>query len=143
MIGFRTEAFKTSPVPFYPLFHQATLVRAKGIPVDNIVPSDAPDVQRTKLEFLRQSDSAFAARQGDSQEIESAIRNYETAARMQTLVPELCDLSGETAETLELYGVNRSDPFEHLYAVQCLRARRLMEAGVRFVEITCPNTAWK
>ena len=132
--------FQNFASSFLPAFHQATLVRAKGVPVDNIAPVDQPDVQRTKLEFLQQRDSSFAVAQGGSQEIESAIRNYETAARMQTLVPELCDISGETAETLALYGVDRSDAFDHSYALQCLRARRLMEAGVRFVEITCPNT---
>lgn len=132
--------FQNFASSFLPAFHQATLVRAKGVPVDNIVPSDTVDVQRSKLAFLQHSDAAFAASQGGSQEIESAIRNYETAARMQTLVPELCEISGETAESLALYGVDRADPFDHLYALQCLRARRLIEAGVRFVEITCPNT---
>ena len=86
--------FQNFASSFLPAFHQATLVRAKGVPVDNIAPVDQPDMQRTKLDFLQQSDSRFAHRQGDSQEIESAIRNYETAARMQTLVPELCDISG-------------------------------------------------
>lgn len=132
--------FQNFASSFLPAFHQATLVRAKGVPVDNIAPVDQPEVQKTKLDFLQQSDSRFAAAQGGSQEIESAVRNYETAARMQTLVPELCDISGETAETLALYGVDRADAFDHSYALQCLRARRLMEAGVRFVEITCPNT---
>lgn len=132
--------FQNFASSFLPAVHQATLVRAKGVPVDNIAPSDRPDVQNAKLSFLQRNDSAFAARQGGAEEIESAIRNYETAARMQTLVPELCDTSGETAETLALYGVDRQNSFDHSYALQCLRARRLVEAGVRFVEITCPNT---
>lgn len=132
--------FQNFASSFLPAVHQATLVRAKGVPVDNIVPSDPLAVQNAKLNFLAKSDSAFAERQGDAQEIESAIHNYETAARMQTLVPELCDISGETAETLALYGVNRQNSFDHLYALQCLRARRLIESGVRFVEITCPST---
>jgi hypothetical protein len=59
---------------------------------------------------------------------------------MQTLVPELADVSNETAATLKLYGVDRPNPFQHYYALQCLRARRLVEAGVRFIEITCPLT---
>ena len=132
--------FQNFASSFLPAFHQATLVRAKGTPVDNIVPADDSQVQQRKLNFLRSRDAEFAAEQGHAQEIESAIQNYETAARMQTLVPELCDISSETAETLALYGVDRTNPFDHLYALQCLRARRLMEACVRFVEITCPNT---
>ena len=120
--------------------HEATLVRAKGIPVDNILAADPHDVQRAKLDFLRQQDTAFAQSQGSSAAIEASIRNYETAARMQTLVPQLCDVSDETAETLSLYGVDRQIDYDKFYALQCLRARRLVEAGVRFVEITCPNT---
>ncbi len=77
---------------------------------------------------------------GASAAIEASIRNYETAARMQTLVPSLCDVAGETAETLALYGVDRGNDYEKLYALQCLRARRFAEAGVGFIEVTCPNT---
>jgi len=125
---------------FLPATHQATMVRAHGTPVDNIVPADPASVQRAKLDFLREQDSATAQARGGSEAIESAIRNYETAARMQTLVPQLCDVKGETAETLRLYGVDRKNDYERFYALQVLRARRLIESGVRFVEVTCPNT---
>ncbi len=132
--------FQNFASSFLPATHQAALVRAKGTPVDNITPSDAVNVQRVKLDFLRDLDGEFAQQQGDAQAIEASIRNYETAARMQTLVPDLCDVSGETAETLNLYGVDRENDFDRHYALQCLRARRLVEAGVQFVEITCPST---
>jgi hypothetical protein len=59
---------------------------------------------------------------------------------MQTLLPELCDVSGETAATLGMYGVDRQNDFDKYYALQCLRARRLVESGVRFIEVTCPLT---
>jgi hypothetical protein len=116
------------------------MFRAKGTPVDNILPQDPLPVQAAKLEFLRAQDGDFAHRGGDLEAIESAIRNYETAARMQSLVPQLCDVTGETAETLQLYGVDRPQEHDQFYALQCLRARRLVEAGVRFVEVTCPLT---
>ena len=132
--------FQNFASSFLPATHQATLVRAKGTPVDNIVSADPADVQRAKLDFLREQDGAFAKNRGGSQAIESSIRNYATAARMQTLIPQLCDVSKETAETLKLYGVDRKNDYDRFYALQCLRARRLIEAGVRFVEITCPNT---
>lgn len=125
---------------FLPATHQATLMRANGAPVDNLVPADTDELQRAKLDFLRDQDQAFAGDRGDAEIIESAIENYETAARMQTLVPELCDVNGETAETLKLYGVDRAVDYDRFFAIQCLRARRLVEAGVRFIEITCPNT---
>ena len=132
--------FQNFASSFLPATHQATLVRAKGTPVDNIVAADSENIQRAKLDFLREQDSLFARTQGASEAIESSIRNYETAAQMQTLVPQLCDVSGETAETRRLYGVDRENDYDKFYSLQCLRARRLVEAGVRFVEITCPNT---
>ncbi len=125
---------------FLPATHQATMVRAHGKPVDNIEPIDPTNVQQAKLDFLREQDNAVSQARGGLEPIDSAIRNYETAAKMQTLLPTLCDVKGETAETLALYGVDRQNPYDQLYALQCLRARRLVEAGVRFVEVTCTNT---
>lgn len=125
---------------FLPATHQATMLRAKGTPMDNIAPQDAATVQAAKLRFLQAQDTAFATDQGGSDVVESAIRNYEVAARMQSLVPQLCDVSGESAATLRHYGVDRANDFERFYALQCLRARRLVEAGVRFIEVTCPLT---
>ncbi len=59
---------------------------------------------------------------------------------MQSLIPALCDISGESEATRKLYGVDREINYDKFYALQCLRARRMIEAGVRFVEITCPLT---
>jgi uncharacterized protein (DUF1501 family) len=69
--------------------------------------------------------------------LESAIANYELAFRMQTAVPELYDLSKETAATKKLYGIDEAAT--DIYGRQCLIARRLVERGVRFVELLCPN----
>ena len=132
--------FQNFASSFLPASHQATLVRAKGTPVDNIEPSDAAQLQRAKLDFLREQDSAVAAARGGSDVIESAIRNYEIAAHMQTELPALCEVTGESEETLKMYGVDRNNDYDRLYALQCLRARRMVEAGVRFVEVTCPLT---
>ena len=76
---------------------------------------------------------------GSEDKLESAIANYELAFRMQTAVPEVMDLRGESAATRELYGLN--EPYEptQLYGRQCLLARRLVERGVRFVEVLCPS----
>jgi len=132
--------FQNFASAFLPANHQATMVRAQGIPVDNILPSDARAIQNIKLDFLDAQDNAFATAQGDSQVISAGIENYHTAAHMQGILPGLCDVSQETAETWRLYGVDRANDYEKFYALQCLRARRLVEAGVRFVEVTCPNT---
>jgi len=122
---------------FLPATCQATTVRAKGTPVDNILAADPPEVQRVKLAFLREQGLAGAA-PADAQTIEAAIRTFETAARMQTTIPDVCDVAGETEATRRLYGLDRGTDHEKFYALQCLRARKLVEAGVRFVEVTCP-----
>jgi len=124
---------------FLPASHQATTMRAKGTPVDNITPGDAAIIQRRKLSLLAAQNSAFAAQSSDAQGIEAAIANYETAFLMQSTVPGIADISGEPAHIRKLYGLDSTDEHQRLYATQALRARRLVEAGVRFVEITCPS----
>jgi hypothetical protein len=124
---------------FLPANHQATLLRAKGNPVDNILPSDPSDIQRRKLDSIAALDQAFSQTTSDPQAIESMIANYETAFRMQTAVPELADISQEPEYIHKLYGTDSSDEHQRYYASQALRARRLVEAGVRFIEITCPS----
>ena len=131
---------------FLPASHAATMLRANGVPMDNIESADSTTIQQAKLELLRDQDSAFAHTTGDD-EIESAIKNYEIASRMQTSIPELTDVSRESATTRRMYGVDDPNAFKRSYSLQCLRARRLVEAGVRFVEVTCPldhenNSPW-
>ncbi|MCH2212697.1 MAG: DUF1501 domain-containing protein [Fuerstiella sp.] len=123
---------------YLPADFQATPIRAQGVPVENIVPAGASrDVQRAKLDFLGRQDRDFSTALGRSDDsIESAIRNYEMAYLMQSSVPDLLDLSEETLSTRQMYGVESDDEQLRLYGTQCLRARRLVEQGVRFVEIT-------
>ena len=125
---------------FLPATHGATTLRAKGVPVDDIVPGDPPAVQRRKLDLLALQDHDFAAASAERSVIESAVKNYETAFRMQTAVPRIADVGSESPATRRLYGLDRPDDYQKFYALQCLRARRLVEAGVRFVEVTCPLT---
>lgn len=124
---------------YLPASHQATMVRAKGTPVDNIVPKDSAELQRRKLALLAQQDGAFAKLTSNAKAIESAISNYETAFRMQTLLPDVANISREPKHIQQMYGVGSKDTHQNYYATQALRARRLVEAGVRFVEITCPS----
>jgi hypothetical protein len=127
---------------FLPASHQATMFNADGIPIENIQPGDKDRrIQETKLALLLDQDKAFARDLGNDDAVESAIRNYEMAYRMQTLVPDALDLSRETEATQKLYGLDSKVPSQRLYGIQCLRARRLVESGVRFVEITCPPGA--
>jgi hypothetical protein len=127
---------------FLPASHQATLFHAEGTPIDNIRPpvAHAP-TSPAILELLREQDAAFARSTDGDRAVSSAIRNYELAYRMQSLVPDLLDLSRESQATQRLYGIDSNVPTKRSYGIQCLRARRLVEAGVRFVEITCPPGA--
>ncbi|MDG1892941.1 MAG: DUF1501 domain-containing protein [Verrucomicrobiota bacterium] len=120
---------------YLPANYQATSIQAEGVPVANIVAARSSK-QGRKLEWLRQQDGEFAQSLGGISEIESAIRNYEMAFRMQTTVPDTLDLSRESKETKALYGFDAEDKDLRSYARQCLRARRLIESGVPFVEIT-------
>ena len=124
---------------FLPASHQATMMRAKGVPLDNITPRETLDRQTKKLALLREQDQAFASQTSRPGAIEGAIANYETAFQMQHLVPELTDISREPEWVHKLYGVDSTDEHQRYFATQAVRARRLIEAGVRFVELTCPS----
>ncbi len=122
---------------FLPASHQATAIAADGIPLRNLAPADPDPIQRAKLDAVLEQDRALAKAQGGDDAIESAIRNYELAYRMQSLLPDVLDLSRETAATKREYGLEAEEEEARRYATQCLRARRLIEVGVRYVEITC------
>src|SRR5688572_11476005 len=92
---------------FLPAVHQASFINADdGAPVANIKPSEPRTSQRQRLDFISRMDRQFSDRAapGDPQ-VESAIQNAEMAWRMQSAVPELCDLSGESGATKKLYGL--------------------------------------
>ena len=125
---------------FLPAAYQGSVFRAADPQVAHIdrqEPSDAQ--QRGKLDLLRRLDASVRERLGAADEIESAIANYETAYRMQAAVPELMDVRGETEATRRLYGLGAAYVPTQTFGRQCLIARRLVERGARFVELTCPN----
>jgi hypothetical protein len=89
--------------------------------------------QRGKLDLLHELNRAHADMRPENSELEARIRSYELAYRMQAEAPEAVDLSAETAETLELYGIE--DKATESFGRNCLLARRLVERGVRFVQL--------
>ena len=124
---------------FLPATHQGSVFRPASEAVANIAARESePGRQRAKLDLIGSLDAEFAARVGHDDAVESAIRNYELAYRMQSAVPNLMNIAGETNETQSLYGLDAPDPNTRTYAMQCLIARRLVERGVRFIELTCP-----
>jgi hypothetical protein len=125
---------------FLPAAYQGSIFKTGASPVANITPAEPSDKhQRAKLALLRSLDQATLARTGSDDNLESAIANYEMAYRMQSAVPELMDLNGESETTKEMYGINAKSPGTSSYGRQCLIARRLVERGVRFIELTCPG----
>ncbi len=129
---------------FLPSVHQASLIHpGRDEPLRNIVPSAADARQRRQLDLVRRMDEEFVVSLGRNEPVEAAISNYETAYRMQSAVPELVDLASETEATRRLYGTDSPNPSTAAYAKQCLLARRLVERGVRFVELTMVNTPGK
>jgi hypothetical protein len=122
---------------YLPGQHQASIIRADGAEaLPNIKPHESDDVQRQRLGFVRGMDEKFL-REASEPQVEAAIRNYETAYRMQTAVPEICDIRGESEVTKKLYGLDSPEGNKAAYGRQCLIARRLIERGVRFVELSC------
>ncbi|MCH2126638.1 MAG: DUF1501 domain-containing protein [Pirellulaceae bacterium] len=123
---------------YLPAQHQASTLQAdRREPVRNIRARGNAAAQREHLQFIGGIDRGFIDSIQGHDQIEAAVRNYETAYRMQSAVPELCDLRGETNATRKLYGLDSNDPEKAAYARQCLVARRLVERGVRFVELSC------
>src|SRR5262249_5755860 len=118
---------------FLPGIHQGVEFRSQGDPV--LFLSDPPGVTRDDRRRLLDGVQALNREQladVNDPEIATRIAQYEMAFRMQASVPELMELAGESADTLELYGAK---PGQASFANNCLLARRLVERGVRFVQL--------
>ena len=125
---------------FLPATYQGSVFRREGAPVANVERGDPTDeAQRRKLRLIERLDRSLLERTGKQDALESAIANYELAFRMQTAAPELADLSQETKATQEMYGLNDSWGGTKAFGQSCLLARRLVERGVRFVQVTSPQ----
>lgn len=105
---------------------------------NTVHPTLSREAQRKQLDLLAAANRDFAGQRGDaSGAIDGVIRSYESAYRMQQEMPQLLDLTHETQPTLDLYGASAGPTVD--FGRQCLTARRLLEAGVRFVELTHDN----
>ena len=123
---------------FLPASYQGSLFGPGEAPVADIRRAEPSDqIQRNKLSLLRKLDAGVLGRIGKVDTLESAIGNYELAFRMQTAVPDLVNLADESKATQEAYGI--ADSTTEIFGRQCLVARRLIERGVRFVEVLCQN----
>ncbi|MBV8880629.1 MAG: DUF1501 domain-containing protein [Planctomycetaceae bacterium] len=124
---------------FLPASYQGSLFRPADPPVANLrrlEPTAA--LQRRKAEFVKALDGIARSSPGYDEQFESAVKNYELSENMEAVAPETMDFSKESDATKELYGLDSKHPATATYARQCLAARRMVERGVRFVELTCP-----
>jgi hypothetical protein len=118
---------------FLPGSHQGTPVAPGPEPMRNVRPRVPLDKQRRELDALAELNKAHAEAHGKDPALEARLRSFETAFGMQAAAPEAFDLSKETDETLKLYGLAKGQTTG--FGWQCLAARRLVERGVRFVEL--------
>jgi hypothetical protein len=124
---------------FLPAAHQATMIRAgRENPIHDLFPPDTADYvtaasEKATLGVLEKLNRQHAERSGGDSLLEARIQSYEMAAKLQLSAPEVLDISGETAATRKLYGVDEETTQD--FGTRCLVARRLLERGVRFVQV--------
>lgn len=125
---------------FLPASLQGSVFLPQKEAIANILPkNESFSDQKHKLGILKELDELTIGEQGQNDKLQSAIKNYEMAYNMQMAVPDLMDISKEPAHLKEAYGLNHKFKHTRTYGMQCLTARRLVERGVRFIELTCPN----
>ncbi|MEX0712498.1 MAG: DUF1501 domain-containing protein [Pirellulales bacterium] len=120
---------------FLPATYQGTTMRPGANPILNLRPQPliSADQQRAALDLVRQRNTEHLAGRDFDDELSARVAAYELAFRMQVSAPELVDVSGETEETRRLYGIGEQETEE--FGTRCLLARRLIERGVRFVQL--------
>lgn len=120
---------------FMPASYQGTKFRDGRAPILDVLPPAgwSPERQRSQINFLEQLNAEHRASRRDDGDLDARISAYELAYRMQSAAPEAVDLASESAETLDLYGLNDKETYRD--GRNCLLARRLVERGVRFVQL--------
>ncbi len=125
---------------YLPATFQGTTMRPGKTPILNLQPPDGitPERQRRLLAFVQRANERHLSERDNDDQLAARINAYELAFRMQTEAPEVVDLRGETAETLRLYGIGETDTDD--FGTRCLLARRMIERGVRFVQLYSGDT---
>lgn len=125
---------------YLPTRYQGTTMRPQGAPILNLSPAvnQSSARQRQSLDLLAKWNHRHLMARDNDDELEARIASYELAYRMQSTAPELADIRGETAETERLYGLDQPQTSE--FGRRCLLARRMVERGVRFVQVISGDT---
>jgi hypothetical protein len=128
---------------FLPAIHQGTAIQSVGAspneaPIRHLTDNSVSEaVQRRRIDLIQQMNRRQLERLATDQQMEGVIESFELAFRMQTETPKLVNFSGESQETLALYGIDQQST--DTFGRQCLLARRFSEAGVRFVQVSLPG----
>ncbi len=140
--GFPVNGIANWQSSFLPAVYQGTRFRSEGAPVLNLEPlSGVPaPVVEAERRLLRRMDEAHRLQRAHEPDLDGRIASYELAARMQLAASQVLDVSKESDATKELYGLN--DPQTASYGKRCLMARRMVESGVRFVQIYMEQLVW-
>jgi Protein of unknown function (DUF1501) len=126
---------------YMPATYQGTLFRPGNSPILNLKSEISGDRQRSKLELIQQLNEMHRRERADDTQLSARQAAYELAFRMQATAPEVVDLTQEPERIKEAYGLNRKETAE--FGHRCLLARRLVERGVRFVQVYCgAGSAW-
>lgn len=120
---------------FLPAMYQGTVLRTEGSPILNVNRPEtiSADQQRRMLELLNTYNREYSGARQDDTDLAARMASYELAFKMQTSAPELADLSRETQATRRLYGLDETETAD--FGTQCLMARRMVERGVRFIQL--------
>jgi hypothetical protein len=127
---------------YLPPLYQGTRMRSKGTPILNLKPEveEPSEVERLSRDLLARLDRLHKSKRPGELQLDARIASYELAARMQLSASDALDVSQESADTLALYGIDEKDTDS--YGRQCLMARRLVERGVRFVQLYTVGQRW-
>ena len=140
--GMPVDSVRNWTSGWLPAEYQGTTFRPGKTPVPNLLtPQEVSSSARTRqLQLLNEFNRSHLQQYPGNSELEARMTDFEVAARMQTVVPELLDLSGETAATRKMYGLD--NPATAEYGSRCIIARRLIERGVRFVQLFLAGQPW-
>jgi hypothetical protein len=141
-LGLPVNGVENWQAGFLPPLYQGTRFRSTGSPVLNLRPetSDPPEIAQLQRNLLNRLDQIHRGQRPGQSNLDARIASYELAARMQISATDALDLSRENQTTLEMYGIGR-EPTDS-YGRRCLIARRLVERGVRFVQLYINAQIW-
>src|SRR6202051_2257226 len=140
--GLPVDGIRNWSSGWMPALYQGMQFRAEGMPVLTLRPRTQrpPGVEENRMRLLEELNGQHRAARPDELELDAPIANFEMAARMQLSAGDALDINQETAATQRLYGFD--NPTTRPYGTRCLMARRLVQRGVRYVQLFMGGQPW-